>query len=288
MHRHLHTYFPDYFTDGAIFSKMENAPWFTAGVGLDMDIAYLASYSGNKIVAYFINVFIDSETSQLNQQKLADVIWNIYGKNWQRLWDALSSEYDPLNNYDVTENTIRNLTNDRDITKDTNETRDSTTKDKLDSENTVNQNGTTTSSGTEKVDFGKITNNDSDQKDYRHGFNSLDDVPTTRTISTSTETQSGSDTTTTSGSVATTNNSTDTLDSTDTITTNITSTIGDTTKDNQVEDENIQRTRKGNIGQNTYQELLRQEFELWKWNFYNQVFSDCDRLLVLSVHSECC
>lgn len=51
--------------------------------------------------------------------------------------------------------------------------------------------------------------------------------------------------------------------------------------------EGITRQREGNVGQNSYQELLRQEFEVWKWNFYLQVFEDVDKFLTLSIYSPC-
>lgn len=51
--------------------------------------------------------------------------------------------------------------------------------------------------------------------------------------------------------------------------------------------ESYTRTRIGNVGQNTYQELIKQELDLWKWNLYSQLFEDADRFMVLSVYDTC-
>lgn len=283
----LYSYFHNYFVDGAIFSKMPMAPWMQVGTGLEMDIAYLASYSGIKPTAYFIRQFLDTQ-GNLNQQKLADVLWSLYGKNWERLWDAFNSKYDPLNNYDVSENIDRDTSIDRDINKDIKESVNSDVTDKLDSTSTVDQTGKTVISGTDTTEYGKKVDTTSTTQNYTHGYNSTSSVPTSVSNSTSNEVQSGTDKVISNQTSDMTNHSVTTVDSNDKVISNSSSTTTDVTSDDQTEQEKIVRTRKGNIGQNTYQELLRQEFELWKWNFYNQVFSDCDKLLVLSVYSDCC
>lgn len=254
MHRTLDFYFPEYMTLGAIFSKMPEAPWVPLNIGLEMDIAYLSSYSGIKYAAKLVrDCTIDNV---LDVQKLADILWALFGKNWQKLWDAFNLAYDPLENYNVDDVTERQMTNDRSINKDS---VDHGTVDETDTE-------------TEVVDYGRKTDTNSEDDLYAYGFNSENKVPTNVTISQATEQLSGSDTTTTNGKSDTTTDNSSTED----------------TKDNQKENEEIIRTRKGNIGQNTYQELIRQQLDLWKWNFYQQVFDDCDKFLTLSVYGRPC
>ena len=112
-----------------------------------------------------------------------------------------------------------------------------------------------------------------------YGFNSQESVPSDVTSATGIDTNSGTDTQT---------NTTDTTGTVDTVTSNTTvGKITDVTSDTDNETENLQRTKTGNVGQNSYQELLRQEFDLWRWNFFTQVFEDCDKYLVLSVYDPC-
>lgn len=285
--KYLYTLFPEYLVNGAIFSKMNDAPWAAVNAGLDMDIAYLASYSGIKTPAYFINTFI-SEDGVLDQQKLADVLWTLFGQNWKRLWDAYMSEYDPLNNYDIAETINRQTNTDRVIDRDVSETGTVNSTDKYDSTTTTKDTGESTSSEKAVTDYGKSTHLESETDAFTHAFNTVSAVPTAVTTVQSTESESGSDTTTTTGTTNSENNGSIVVDSTETTNTGTTSKTEDDTKDNIDETEEIIRSRKGNIGQNTYQELLRQEFEVWKWNFYRQVFSDCDSVLCLSVFSGFC
>lgn len=377
MRQQLKSYFPDFYTSGALFSLMPNAPWNGVSASLEMDIAYLSWHSGIKPVSGIVNDFVKDDV--LDKQKLADVLWKVFGKNWQRLWDAYVIEYVPIENYNVQEQVSRDLKDDRTITRDISKTGSVDTTDKIGSEtsgksvvdssgtvnDTTNNNSTTTTNSTSitnsgqneagtvnygkkvdttrkvettedettKVDYGKITDTDGQSDVYNYGFNSAAAVPTGRTIDSSKESQSGSDTTerklavnsdetasevqsgedkttrtlttnsktsnegesVVNGSGSSTRETkgdstvTDTgsVDSTETIGTTTSDKTDDDTTDNLVEKEDILRTRKGNIGQNTYQELLRQEFELWKWNFYKRVFEDCDTFLTLSIYNYC-
>lgn len=98
-----------------------------------------------------------------------------------------------------------------------------------------------------------------------YGFNSVNSVPTSEVQT------SNTDTTTESSTV----DGTSTVDSTE------------NTIDGNKRGENSTRTRTGNLGNRSYSELLSQEFELWKWNFYEQLFKDCDKFLTLSVFDIC-
>lgn len=190
-----------------------------------------------------------------------------------------------------------------------------------------NSNSTTDSNGTSSLEHGEQITKSAEADTYTYGFNSAEKVPTAVQIETGSDTHSGTDTTTTtdhttSGTIATTdttttNKVTETHSGTDTTTTTdhsttessgtsksdtTTSSTGtidtvtnqtradktaEDTTDNTTGSEDIKRTRQGNVGQNSYQELLRQEFELWRWNFFTQVFEDVDKFLVLSVYSSC-
>lgn len=51
------------------------------------------------------------------------------------------------------------------------------------------------------------------------------------------------------------------------------------------EGENTRKlTRTGNIGTNTFQNLLQQERNLWMYNFFEQVFKDVDSVLTLPIY----
>lgn len=238
--------FPNYLTTDALFTKMNSlgAPW-SADVGQDMDDAYFTFYSGDKIATKFVfRHFFDGSVNSLT---IARILWGLYGNQWTRLWNANTTEYKPLDNYNIKEVTDRDETDERTINK------------------TINDTGS--NENTDSLQHGHVVTDSEETNQFNYGFNSTDPVPSAKATSTATSTNSGTDTTTTDGSF--TNKS-----------------IDDTTDMNSIA-EDITKTRSGNIGQNTYQELIRQEIDLWKWSFYVHVFEDVDKVLANSVFDNC-
>lgn len=235
-------YFPEYMEKDSIFQKMVEmgAPW-AEDIALDMDIAYFTMYSGTKTPTVFVK--INSVDSIANSATIARILWNLFGTNWKHLWNAYTIEYNPTDNYNVTDTTQRNTTDNR----------------------TINRTDSSTDTGTvtDKLLHGQTVTVDDDVNQFNYGFNSTEEVPVHHVADDTTTTYSGTDT--------------------DTTERNLVSAGTQDTKDNDTVDDHIERTRAGNIGQTSYQDLLRQDFELWKWNFYQQVFEDVDRFLALSV-----
>lgn len=193
-------------------------------------------------------VVMHSENGIANSLTLARILWGLYGKNWTRLWEAYLTSYVPIQNYDMKETVVRAQTNDRTIGKTTG------------SNSTVDSTTTTT--------YGETVDTTGNRKDYTVGFNSSTPVPRAEADDVGTEEHSGSD---------------------EVSSKDVTSSTGhEDTTDNDEENENIETTRSGNIGVTTTQQMLQQEIELWKWNFFHSVFEDVDRYLVLSTFSGDC
>lgn len=273
----LRSYFPNFNTEnGGLFKEMPQLLSLLSGRSLaegqvvnDMDIAYFSMYSGIKEPSEF--VILNSVDGIADNSAIARILWTIYGEPWTHLFNAFVEQYDPIDNYNITESTARDQTDARTI----NRTEDNTGT----ASSTANEIGLATESGTSTVQHGHQIKTDGEVDSFTHAFNSADKVPTGVQIETQTQVNSGSDVTTTSNKTDTTNDTTTSANTTDKTTEN--------TTDNNKTNETIERTRKGNVGQNSYQELLQQEFNLWKWNFYKQVFEDVDKFLVLSVFDPC-
>ena len=244
----LRAYFPNYLSDDALFTKMAAlGAPWTSEIGQDMDDAYFTMYSGIKNPSEFVTLHLNPGMEIANSLMIARIIYGIYGDNWTKLWEAFKTQYKPIDNYNVKEVVTRTGTEGRSIGK------------KIDTTGTVDE--------TVRTDYGQTVNSTANSKSYTFGFNSQEAVPTGEQNEVGTEENGGQDTTTTKTSSTTKSN--------------------ENTTDNVNETEDIQRTRQGNVGQNSYQDLLRQEFELWRWNFFTQVFEDVDKFLVLSVYSSC-
>ena len=264
----LQFFFPNFLTTDSLFQKMValGAPW-TLEIGKEMDDVYFTMYSGIKNPSGYV---LQHQTDNVaNSQMISSMLWFMYSLPWKRLWDAYNTEYNPINNYNLDETVKRDQTTDRNIGRDLDYT---STVD-----GTQKQTSETNSNGTSSLEHGENIQNSDTINMFNHGFNSPTQIPTNDQVENGTENHTGTDTTTT------TDHSTGEVDG-------VTSDAradktAETTNDNTDLDETITRNRVGNIGQHSYQELLRQEFDLWKWNFYFRVFQDCDKFLTLSYTS---
>lgn len=296
----LRLYFPNYMS-GSIFSAMPNAPWVPDSAQLEMDIAYFTSWSGDKPATAFVERL--STDGVADTQKIADILWKLYGKSWSKLWEAYNLDYTPTDNYNIKEVLARTQDNNRTIGRNVDKSgsvnstesgTDTTTTTYEDSGTSSNKRDTTEDETT-TVNYGKVDTSQGETDHFVYGFNTVEKVPQTVDTDTSTNTQSGSDTTTRNlvGVVTDAGSTTGKGSSTVTETTSGTSAslTGEKTKDDTTdidkEKEDSTRTREGNIGQTSYQDLIRQELELRKWNFFRQVFADCDKFLCLSIYDQC-
>lgn len=105
-------------------------PWTQANNLLDID--YLYRWSGNKPISPLIKQLCGSlETLPANQYEIvAGVVWANYGDKWTRIYNTITAEYEPLENYDMTEHYEGSRTDDattRDTASPANNTVSSTT-----------------------------------------------------------------------------------------------------------------------------------------------------------------
>lgn len=291
-------YFPNYLSDDSLFTKMSTlgAPW-SSEVGQDMDDCYFTMYSGIKQPSDFVKKHLYNGVA--NSLTIARIVLGINGKSWKRLWDAYNTEYNPIDNYSINENIIRHKVDERNITNDVNavDKLDQTDSQTINLSDTTIVNGVTDSNGsndvssTSSLQHGENISTNNESSAFTYGFNSTDAVPTTKQNDVISESHSGTDTTTdTSNSTNTNKVTSDSTSDTTTDTTSETkinstknSDVSDVTKDNSDISETVE-TNKSGISGNTFQELIGKEFELWKWNFYEQVFSTTDKFLTLSIY----
>ena len=223
--------YANYTTEGGVFSPMANAPWVETMSGINLDIAYLDGHSGERYCSNFINHRLDDSDvlSSDNRTLIANILWAMFGIQWTRLWATMKPlDYDPLTNYNMTENETGNHTD----TRTPYLTRKHTGTDKNEGDSHVNN------------------------QNNLWGFNSGASVPAD---------MSDGDTTV---------NTTNTRDLTDTETGTDT-TAGENTR---------KLTRTGNIGTNTFQNLLQQERNLWMYDFFEQIFKDVDTVLTIPIY----
>lgn len=226
----LNNVYPEWLTKG-IFSYLNalEVPWKNDVSYNQLDVIYHGSRSGNKIIGSLIENFLENDiVSDGNKVIIAQAIYAIYIKNWNALYKTLSLEYNPIENYSMTE------------TENVQDTH----------RGTLESDGSDTNTNTENTIVNDTSNN------QLWGFNSTDSVNSDKQI--------GDTTRNIDGSINSTHKNTDTE-------------TKDITSDRTLK-------RSGNIGVTTSQQMIESERQLWLWNFFESVFSDIDKILVLKIY----
>lgn len=261
----------NYPTDGGVFSPMVSAPWADTMSGTNLDILYLDGHSGERYCSNFINHRLnDSDVlSSDNRTLIANILWAMFGIQWTRLWATMKpAEYDPLTNYQMQETMegTENSTRTPDLTKGDTGTVQTTGQDKRTPNLTRNGTGTVN-------DNGSATNTN---QNGIFGFNSSTSAPSDMSDGTATNEN------TTTRDLTETETGTDTTDHTNTDTYNRSYT--ETGTDTTAGTKSRKLTRTGNIGTNTFQNLLQQERNIWMYDFFEQVFKDVDSVLTIPIY----
>lgn len=105
--------FDDWITGDGIFTDLNefDVPWKTgeetdADLIKNLNMAYHGSHSGDKNISPIVHKFLTSEDTE-TRAKLAGIIYTMFGDKWSKLWDAFSVEYNPIENYSMTEHEER-------------------------------------------------------------------------------------------------------------------------------------------------------------------------------------
>ena len=263
--------YANYPTDGGVFSPMTTAPWVETMTGVNLDIAYLDGHSGERFCSNIINRRLDDSSvlSSDNRTLISNILWAMFGIQWTRLWATMkSAEYDPLTNYQMQETMegTESSTRTPDLTKGDTGTVQTTGQDKRTPNLTRNGTGTVN-------DNGSATNTN---QNGIWGFNSSTSVPSDMSDGTATNEN------TTTRDLTETETGTDTTDRTNTDTYNRSYT--ETGTDTTAGTSSRKLTRTGNIGTNTFQNLLQQERNIWMYDFFEQVFKDVDSVLTIPIY----
>ena len=268
---------PNWLLGSGIFNALDNydVPWRVADIANELDMEYHGNISGDKYISPLVRKMKAGDTlTDAEMKSLAGVIYTLYKDNWDKEWETMNLQYNPIENYNMVEKMSDDITTDeygRTHTRTDNTTHAKTGTEtesrNLTDRNTPNVTELTTPNLTD-------TSNNS-----VYGFNSSNASPT----GTSTNAQTGTNTVTRSGSDTTTHTGSDTM--THNTTDRNTGTVTDADTGTDTHTRNYKLTRSGNIGVTTSQQMIQSQRDLYMWNlFYNVVFPDIDRVLTLSVY----
>lgn len=266
----LNEAFSDYETKGGLFSNIGNLPWSSIMVGTQMDTLYFDTHSGERFSSRIITrrVGDDGSLSSADRKTIAMLVYARFRTQWSRLWATMNPTYEPLTNYQMQETMegMENSTRTPDLTKGDTGTVQTSGQDKR------TPDLTRTGTGTVKDDGSATSNN----QNGIWGFNSSASVPSDMSDGTATNEN------TTTRDLTETEKGTDTTDHTNTDTYNRSYT--ETGTDTTAGTSSRKLTRTGNIGTNTFQNLLQQERNIWMYDFFEQIFKDVDSVLTIPIY----
>lgn len=72
---------------------------------LNLDIDYYFGHSGEKDISILFFNLLQQFNNNFTQviSYLSHIVYNRFGKQWERTWKAITQDYKPLNNYDMSE-----------------------------------------------------------------------------------------------------------------------------------------------------------------------------------------
>lgn len=246
-----------------IFSHME---YDFKVMGLpELDIMLITTYGEKNVAPIVTSVMISDTVNDDEITRLSNIVLSLYRNKWDRFLGLYDLEYDAIHNYldEYTENSQADMSR---ITSST---------------STVINTGTDAASGTNTRtdDLSKSTTKSSeniisDSNDAsKYAFNSEASVKTDESSSDSTSTLDETITVADTGTQTTAKDETRTLDLTKS---------SDGVTENSEELTRVRTfTHKGNIGNLTTQELIKQELRLWEWNFIETVLADVKDFLTI-------
>ena len=281
----------------AIFAVLNTkaVPWAHAVNSALLDLDYVGNFSGRKIVSNLVESLLgedeDATLTPADLSMLCDIIVALYGTKWSKLWETMSFDYNPIENYSM----VETMTNDATVTQ-YGKTRTRTDNlqhqrtdnlqhqrtDNLQHQRTDNLQHAKTGTETETPN----THTSEDKSVY--GFNSVEAVPTDEreiaNTGTNQMTYNTQDADTGTQTEADTGTQTDAHTGTQTDANTGTQTESDTGSDTSTR--NYRLTRAGNIGVTTSQQMVESERELWRmWDFFRGVvYPDIDRVLTIEIY----
>lgn len=287
--------FPYWLSGKGIFSEMDEPPW-NGVVDADLlDLDYFGNHSGWKKCSPLLYKLFDSDytLSDTNREKLADLVMAKFGPNWTALWNTYHTEYDPLQDFSITETGMssgqqaKTKSNTHTGSENVNDSGSVTYGKSVSTSGSLAKDDDVTNNYGESVSV--MGNNSATNTQSKWGFNSAEDVPTDKTVGEGSTTEStlhgGSDSSQRDISELTTGSETQSgSDSTQNATTKQQIYTDDGTE-NTSDNDSYEKHFSGLKGGITRQQLIEQERALWLEDYFSRIFMDIDSVLASLIYN---
>ena len=263
------------FTGNGIFSNFDNPCWCYDFNSESLDIQFITNYGDKPASPYLLHFNTDEGISDDDLQSIAAHIYAMYKYNWEHLYKAVTSEYEPLYNVDAYETEKSNSVN-------SNNNIDSAVYSDSSVNNDAHVDDTDGTRSASKISSG------SGDTDSTGNGDSLNDVSS---FNSGLVNDTGNDSST-SAVTGTNNDVSDIENETNSDSHDIAG------SDNHLANNNVDRSsvsngssegertvrRYGNIGVTTNAQMIQGEIEVWKFNFMARVMSDICDIIALSIY----
>lgn len=234
----------------------------------ELDRLFYTNYGLRSVAPLVTSLVLNPRATDEDLTILAQTFTALCSYKWDKLKNLYTTDYDPLHNYldEFVESVEDNTSKNTNLTSS--DTGSSKTTEKLDSTRTDNlkrvENNNSTESATSRDEASL------------YAFNSTSSVPSNLSDGNDNTNYQGTADVTNTGTQANITNKT--LDSSNSR--NLTS-----TKESDVQSRITKTsTHRGNIGNLTTQQLMKQEIELRRWNFIESVLEDAKELLTIPLY----
>lgn len=234
----------------------------------ELDRLFYTNYGLRSVAPIVTSLVLNPRATDDDLTVLGRTFTALYSHKWDRLKDLYVTDYDPLHNYldELVETVEDNTSKNTNLT--TSDTGSSKTTEKLDNTRTDNLKRAETNNSSES--------GTSRDEASVYGFNSTSTVPSNLNDGSDSSSYQGTTNVTNTGTQANVTNKT--LDGSNSR--NLTSKKESGVKSTITKTS----THRGNIGNLTTQQLMKQEIELRRWNFIEAVLEDAKELLTIPMY----
>lgn len=112
--------FPNYLYNPLWFAKMIEAPWYNEIPAQQLAIKYIGQRSGSRITSPLLDDLVENTEPDINTI-IANIFTSCEMYRWKKLWETLNYDYNPIENYNMTEtsdDTRNSVTDNTDTTTD--------------------------------------------------------------------------------------------------------------------------------------------------------------------------
>lgn len=238
-----------------------------------LDIMFMSNWSMRTAAPILKLIHQDEDTNMLTPVELlqlSSVLKGMFKNKWDKMMNVAILEYDPIHNYH--DHMIEEIEYGEEV--------DRTKTGTGSNSNTRTDNLSEVSTDARQIqDTRNLSNTGSNSNQNNvYGFNSSTAVGESNNSGNNSMLESGTITTAHSGNLTTTNSGTQT----DSGSNSYSETGGDDTSGTR----NREYTKEGNIGNISTQKLLKEELDLWKYNFLLEMMRDVANVVSLPIYEQ--